>query len=60
LIEEGGMYCVTIFDIDEDRVARFFWVSTIRRARRLEARYMRIVDLERYSTEIDYARFDGR
>jgi hypothetical protein len=47
------MYCTTIFDLDEDKVVRFFWVSTCRRAYRLQQRYIKLIDAARYETAIE-------
>ena len=40
------MYCVQIWDDGTEKVSRFYWVSTARRAYRIQAAYQRITGQE--------------
>lgn len=50
------MYCACIWDKDEEKVTRFYWVSTLLRAHRLIALYNKYINRERYETFIETER----
>lgn len=55
------MYCVCLWDEDTERVCRFYWLSTMRRALRLQQVYERFtgkpafIEGERGSYNLDNA-----